>query len=130
MGVDITFDVTGDPRPIIGDQLLLSEALENLIDNAMKYGCKDGGNLAIGVDFSADSVTAYVADDGPGVPPAEKAAIFDRFQRGSDTVADGSGLGLSIVREIAKRHGGDARLTPSETGARFELTLPYTELRN
>lgn len=126
-GVDISFAVSGEPRLVLGDQLLIAEALKNLLDNAKKYGCRNGGEVEVGLNFGQQAVTISVADDGPGVPPAERSSIFERFHRAKEDVAYGSGLGLSIVREIAKRHGGDVVLADTDQGARFEMTLPYRE---
>lgn len=130
VNADLSFDVKGTPRHVRGDQVLISEALENLLDNAAKYGCRNGGNVEVGLVFGENAATISVADDGPGVPGHEKESIFDRFYRGSETLSHGSGLGLSIVREIAERHGGTAVLAASKAGARFEITLPYGSAQN
>jgi len=124
-GVDLSFDVVGEPQPICGDQLLVAEAIENLLDNASKYGCAAGGKVEVSLDYGLTGVTIAVADDGPGVPASENLSIFERFYRGNEAFSYGSGLGLSIVREIAERHGGTVRLKESDVGARFEITLPY-----
>ncbi len=124
-GIDVSFEVRGEPKPIRGDHLLVSEALENLLDNAVKYGCHDGGEIDVELNFDPEDVTVAIADDGPGVPPSEKKSIFERFHRGNEEAATGSGLGLPIVQEIAMRHGGAIRLADAAVGARFEFTLPY-----
>lgn len=124
-GVDIAFRVKGENRPIRGDQLLIAEALKNILDNAMKYGCRNGGEVEVSLVFGPRNVTVSVADDGPGVPSLEKESIFERFHRAKENLAYGTGLGLSIVREIAERHGGTVRLADAEIGAVFEMTLPY-----
>lgn len=84
------------------------------------------------LDVVADAGTAalVVADDGPGIAPADADRVFDRFTRlddARDRDAGGSGLGLAIARELATRHGGTLTLVPSEVGARFTLRIPIAE---
>jgi len=123
-GVALSFDVAGDGGPVHGDPVMLSEALENLIDNALRYGCNGGGRVAVKVEHDLDKIRLVVEDDGPGVPDDQREQVFQRFHRAVEDGSDGCGLGLPIVREIAEQHGGDIRLVDSEGGARFELTLP------
>ncbi len=125
-GVYLSFEVEGTPRPVHGDPVLLSEALQNLLDNAARYGCADGGAIRVQLRYADDEVLLAVEDDGPGVPETERERVFERFHRAGDGVDDGCGLGLTIVREIAERHGGRASLAASRGGARFELHLPAT----
>ena len=88
-----------------GQPLLLREALNNLIDNALHYA-GEGATVTVRVAAQPGPwALLAVEDDGPGVPPAHLADLFARFWRGSDK-AGGCGLGLSIVEEIALRHGG------------------------
>ncbi|MGI9500950.1 MAG: sensor histidine kinase N-terminal domain-containing protein [Geminicoccaceae bacterium] len=122
--VSITFESEGEPTTVQGDAVMLTEALDNLIDNALRYGCADGGQLSVCVSFGQDHVRLDVQDQGPGVPEAERDRIFERFHRAMDDGVEGCGLGLSIVREVAERHGGDVRLADTTKGARFELRLP------
>jgi signal transduction histidine kinase len=71
-------------------------------------------------------VEITVSDEGPGIPPREREAIFQPFVRLSGKVTDGvagTGIGLSIARELARLHGGDLVLRPSEVGACFEVTI-------
>lgn len=125
-GTTISFEVEGEKKPIAGDAIMISEALDNLVDNALRYGCCEGGEVDVRVEYNTDSARLVVADDGPGVPKAESERIFQRFQRAVEDGSDGCGLGLAIVREVAERHGGSIELATSEKGARFELTLPCT----
>jgi signal transduction histidine kinase len=99
-----------------------------LIDNALRHA--DGARtiqVDVGVDGAASLIS--VADDGAGVPEAERAALFDRFRRGP-TRGEGSGLGLSVVRALAEAHGGAAALEPAAPrGLRALVRLPLPEAR-
>jgi signal transduction histidine kinase len=105
-----------------GNAALLSRALENLLDNAIRHAATQ-----ITVTVASDGTLARVRvdDDGPGVPAHLMPALFERFARGdSARAAGGFGLGLSIARAIAQAHGGSVVLLPSSAGASFELALP------
>lgn len=108
------------------DEQRLTQALVQLAQNAVKHtGATD--TVAIGSALGAGgTVRFWVRDTGPGVPDAEKSAIFQRFTRGTDAVHDeGSGLGLSIVSAIAAAHGGTAHVEDATPpGALFVITLP------
>ena len=123
-GVAITYDSEGESFKLHGNPTMLGEALDNLIDNGLRYGCAQGGKLSIKLTFGDDSVELDVHDQGPGVPVSERERIFERFQRASDDATDGCGLGLSIVRQVVERHGGHVCLKEAARGARFSLTLP------
>ena len=106
--------------------LALKRCLNNLIDNAVKYG----GRALVTATDSAESLTITVADDGPGIPEAELEQVFEPFyrlegSRSRDT--GGTGLGLSLARNIALAHGGELRLqNRPEGGLEAVLTLPRT----
>lgn len=111
------------------DALLLTQLLENLVDNALKYS---EGAIELLVRGQADGVTFAVRDRGPGVPPAERERIFEVFQRGppnaSDAARRGAGVGLAVCRAIARAHGGELTLRPrGHGGASFECRLPALE---
>jgi two-component system sensor histidine kinase TctE len=127
-GVEVSLELEGDPRPLTGDPLLIGEALENLLDNALRYGCDQGGAIRVLVAFEDRLIRLAVEDDGPGVPADQRERVFERFQRGVEDSIDGCGLGLAIVREIAERHGGTAKLMEAPTGARFEMVFPSAPL--
>lgn len=97
-------EVDGDPTPVIGQPAAVQRAVSCLIDNACKF---DASDAAITVAVGDRSVV--VADRGPGIAPGDLDRVFDRFHR-ADTARTlpGSGLGLSIVAEVARRHGGEA----------------------
>ena len=111
-GVEIGFDSPDSDAPQLGDAQLLREMLSNLIDNALRYG---GTRISLTVHRTEQGVTWCVADDGPGVPESQRAAVFLPFFRLSGGV-DGAGLGLTIVQRIANLHGAKVRLD-SENGA-------------
>lgn len=108
-----------------GDPFLLAQALGNLVDNAVKY-CPAGGNVRLTLGRAADGrIVASVADDGPGIPDAEKARVVERFYRGAASRGmPGVGLGLSLVAAVAHLHGGELALADAEPGLIATLTLP------
>jgi signal transduction histidine kinase len=98
-------------------------ALLNLLDNAVKYG-RQGGRIDVRADVDGESVRVAVADDGPGIERRDRKRVFGRFQRGS-TEAAGTGLGLYVVEQVARAHGGRVDLETEENrGATFSLILP------
>lgn len=115
-----------------GDRQLVRQAMVNLVDNALKYG-KRGSRVRLAAEARGDAVRLYVDDEGPGIPTAERARVFEAYERlARDQASErtGSGLGLAIVRHIARQCGGDAWLedaSPRGTRAVIELraeTLP------
>lgn len=98
-----------------GDPESLRVMLGNLVDNAIRHG-RAGGRIDVEVSAQAQGIELSVADDGPGIPDAEKAAVMERFRRGNDATATGSGLGLAIVREIAGQHGATIELLDQPGG--------------
>ena len=100
------------------DSKLLFEAVSNLIDNAIKFTSK-GGAVAVRLRASAGVPQIIVEDNGPGIPPGERAAVLHRFYRGSrDRLTPGSGLGLSIVAAIVKLHRFELILDDARPGLR------------
>jgi signal transduction histidine kinase len=119
-GLDLA--LAGAPAgPIRGNHAALVIAVQNLIENALSHAPP---NSTVEVELTARN-TIRVLDRGPGVPEAERAAIFQRFRRGRVPAGTiGAGLGLAIVAEIAAAHGGSAHVTARESGgAVFELDL-------
>jgi signal transduction histidine kinase len=116
--------VDGVPLTIAGDERLLRRALRNLLENARRYG---GGAIHVAIERSAGRAVVRVCDRGPGVPEALRERIFEPFYRlpGHAEKEGGVGLGLSLVRQIAERHGGSVRCEAREGGGScFVLTLP------
>jgi signal transduction histidine kinase len=108
---------------IRGDRHLLSQALANLLDNALKYA--GGGEIEVCTYGREAHVLLEVADHGPGIPEASRAAVLDRFVRLEPSrTSPGNGLGLSLVRAIARRHGGTVELVDNRPGLRVRLEFP------
>jgi len=121
------------PVFIRADRQLIGQAIANLIDNAIKYGTAEIGKGAtdtkpeVTVSAKAKGAVAeiVVTDRGPGVPPAERGRVLDRFVRLEASRSEpGSGLGLSLVAAVARLHGGSLRLEDNEPGLRVILALP------
>jgi signal transduction histidine kinase len=112
---------------IEADEDRLAQALRNLLRNAIAHTAEDGA-VQLGVE-TADGLARFIVDDdGPGIPPDQRAAVFDRFRRlddGRARDAGGAGLGLAIVQAIAHAHGGRAWADAARSGgARFVLEIP------
>ncbi len=103
----------------------LRHILVNLLDNAVKYGPPEQ-TISVAVFTDGDRVTLSVQDEGSGIPVSEREAIWRAFSRGSTSAASGgSGIGLTIVRELARAHGGDAHVDATAGhGTRFLVSLP------
>jgi len=107
---------------IRGDRHLLSQAVANLIDNALKYG---GGGIAIGVRQEGGRAAIEVADRGPGIAEGDREAVFDRFVRLEPSRSSpGNGLGLSLVRAVACRHGAQVTLGDNHPGLKVRIEFP------
>jgi two-component system sensor histidine kinase TctE len=113
--IDIGFDL--QPATVTGDRFLLRDLIDNLIDNAIRYTPPHG---AVTVSVRAGLLT--VEDNGPGIPPAQREQVFNRYVRLDDTT-HGSGLGLAIVRDIALVHGARLAVStpPGGRGALFTV---------
>ncbi len=120
----VNAQVQGHETQVRGDERLLRRALRNLLENARRYG---GDEVEISVGAAAAGHEVRVSDRGPGVPEAFRERIFEPFFRlpGHAEREGGVGLGLSLVRQIAERHGGSIRCEPRTGGGScFVLTLP------
>ena len=117
---------TGSPSSLTCDGLWVGRIVANLVDNACKF-TPDGGAVEISVAGSADAVSLLIKNTGPPLPPESHGRIFDRFFRAPSARGStvGSGLGLALSRDIARRLGGDLRLVESTAaGTSFALELP------
>jgi signal transduction histidine kinase len=116
--------VDGGPVPSRGDVRLLRRLARNLLENARQHG-GEGGIEASVERLGPDRVRITVSDDGPGVPEAERERIFEPFYRLGAGPGEEGGLGLFLVRQIARRHGGDVCCLPGPVrGSRFVVELP------
>jgi signal transduction histidine kinase len=107
-----------------GDPSAYARILRTLLDNALAYG-PSGETVELTVRSEGGQVVTTVADAGPGIPPAEREVIFERFERGAASSGTaGFGLGLAIARELAVRMGGSLRLLGDAPSTTFELRLP------
>ena len=124
-GIVLTSDVPSAPLLVRADGGRLEQAIGNLVDNAVRYSGNEG-RISIRVIADGVRVLIQVDDDGPGFPEAELPHVFDRFYRGERSrPTGGSGLGLSIVREIVRVHRGEVRAeNRPEGGARVIIGLP------
>lgn len=129
--VDLGFDLA--PASVHGDAFLLREALANLVHNGIEYSPR-GGRVTVRTGLRDGRAFAEVEDDGPGIPPAERERVLERFYRVPGTSGTGSGLGLAIVSEIAAGHGaaivigdgaGDKGNEAGRQGCRVALTFPH-----
>ena len=121
-GVDLGYEGPEGPVLVLGNKILFAEMLANLVDNALRYG-GSGGVVTIVVSRSAGMVVLEVADAGPGMPESVRAQLFQRFARSDSSPSGGSGLGLSIVKEIAEHYGARASVVsePGDCRVRIEL---------
>ena len=112
---------------LVGDEDLLRRMVLNLLQNAVQH-TRSGGRVDVSVLWSDTEASIVVADEGPGIPMADRARIFDRFvQLDSARRRAGAGLGLPISRWIAEAHGGRVELlTTSAAGSTFVASLPVT----
>jgi signal transduction histidine kinase len=107
--------------PPLFDAEQMHRALDNLILNAIE-NTPAGGSIEVEAEHRADELCLRVHDTGPGVPDNIRERLFEPFVTGR---TEGTGLGLAVVREIARAHGGEARLMPTSQGAEFEIEVPW-----
>ncbi len=127
--VPIRAELSGGVR-VLGELGMLSRLLNNLLDNAQRYAA-----TAVTVTLAARGGDAVltVADDGPGIPPADRERVFGRFVRldtARDREAGGTGLGLAIARDIAALHRGTLEIGDGAQGAEFTLRIPLAPERS
>ncbi len=117
----VGFDLHLEPWEIVGESAALERAVTNLLDNAAKYSPREGT-----ITVTVHDGVLVVDDEGPGIEPDDRDQVFERFWRAEESrTMPGSGLGLSIVRQVAERHAGS--VTADEApggGSRLVLRLP------
>ena len=130
-GIHVERSIEPDLPRLMADPSGLRRALQNLIDNAVKYGW-DGKWIGIGARRSKDAIAVTVEDRGPGIAPVDLPHVFEPFYRGrrwrptqSRKEARGNGLGLSLVQQIIESHGGRVSVGSSAAeGTVFTIHLP------
>jgi signal transduction histidine kinase len=117
LGAVVDGTVEADPHA-------LAQAIRNLVRNALEH-TRAGGSVRLSAEPQGDGIELAVEDDGPGIPPAERSRVFERFHRVRQGTGKGSGLGLAIARAIVEAHGGTIRADEARGGgARVSLWLP------
>lgn len=121
--IDLGFELA--PAVVPGNRLLLSEMLANLIDNALRHTPEDG-TITVSCGSTEEGAWLAVEDSGPGIAPEEREKVFARFYQAPGSRSDGCGLGLAIVAEIARQHGGTVAVddSPGLGGTRLRIRLP------
>jgi signal transduction histidine kinase len=130
-GIHLKVDAPGT-APIHGNRELISQALANLVDNAIKYGAPDGGaingvqaEIVIRAQRKDERILLTVADGGSGIPAADRGRAVERFVRLEQSRSQpGSGLGLSLASAVARLHGGELKLEDNHPGLRTVISLP------
>jgi len=117
--------------PVRGNRELVSQALANLIDNAIKYAGTNGkvngvpAEIVVKAGNDGERITLSVADRGPGIPDADRGRVVERFVRLEQSRSEpGSGLGLSLASAVARLHGGELKLEDNHPGLRTTIALP------
>ena len=115
-------DITGEPVFVRGDPALLRRMIRNLIENAQQHGVPP---VEVRVRRDGKQAVLTVSDRGPGIPPSERELVFAPFYRSAGSQSRGSGLGLALVRQIARQHGGEAVESGSTTcPSLIEVAIP------
>jgi two-component system sensor histidine kinase TctE len=120
--MDLGFDPAPEEAAVRGDPTLLQEMVVNLVDNSLRY-TQAGGIVTVGIEHADGNWRLTVRDNGPGIPPVERARVFERFYRVLGNEAEGSGLGLAIAREIAAGSGGTITLDSGADGRGLLVTI-------
>jgi PAS domain S-box-containing protein len=125
----VTFETTGT-APALGDEQMLRQVVANLLSNAIKY-TPDGGHIDVRLTQRKDLVEWSVSDDGMGIPRAAQGRLFEKFYRADNAIskeAEGTGLGLHLVRLVVEHAGGQIWCDSEEgQGSRFTFTLPVAQ---
>ena len=117
----------GGPAPMTGNRELISQAIGNIIDNAIKYAGSNGSEPAVSVTIAkaGGNVTVTVRDNGPGIPNGDRERVTERFVRLEESrTQPGSGLGLALVKAVMKMHRGRLELGDAKPGLQVRLVFP------
>jgi signal transduction histidine kinase len=128
-GVELTLGEVAAAR-IAGNRELIGQALSNIVDNAIKYsaGAAGGAKVTVSLVRRDGTYRLGVADNGPGIPPEDRAPATERFVRLEKSRSQpGSGLGLSLAKAVMTFHGGGLDLSGREPGLLVEMVFPVKE---
>ena len=121
-GVILESALGDSPLSLHGEEVLLAEAVENLVDNALKHGGPSLSRIRVETGCDRDCVRLSISDDGRGIEMADRRRVFERFRQ--TTPGQGSGLGLSIVETVARSHGGTVDIEDVPVGTRITMRFP------
>jgi two-component system sensor histidine kinase TctE len=127
--IDMALKLSASDGHVRGDPTLLRELIVNLLDNALKY-TPVGGGVTLYLSNADGNVSLRVEDNGFGIPAAEQEHVFERFYRVLGTGVEGSGLGLSIVAEVARLHRGHVSLFNRKDGSGLSVEVRFFALRS
>lgn len=122
--VTLSLDCKESQIELKGSETFLSEAIDNLIDNALVYGCPNGGKIDVEIILDNNDAHLYVQDYGVGIDPELITKVLERFVHGPDSNGEGSGLGLSIAKTVIELHGGVLELLSEDQGTCAHIKLP------
>jgi two-component system sensor histidine kinase TctE len=122
--IDLGLDLQTDRAELLVSSSMLHELVANLVDNALRY-TPPKGVVTVSVGRVEGQVRLQVEDNGPGIPPADRARVFERFGRLHDDETPGCGLGLSIVQEVASALGAEIQLADPATGTGLVVTVRF-----
>lgn len=127
---DVDIEARLDPAPAEADPVRMRQVISNLLSNALKFS-PDHGRLTVQTARDGAWSVVRVTDEGPGIPADELARVFDRFFRGGGARGSGSGIGLTVVRELVRAHGGDVSVgNEPGRGATFAVRIPSSVPRD
>ena len=122
--VNLSFDSAEQSIRITGSETYLGEAIDNLIDNALLYGCPNGGVIHVELRLEGHSAVLMIKDNGNGIKAELVDSVFDRFFHDSDSSNTGSGLGLSIAKTVIELHDGKLNLNSDNNGTSLSIVIP------
>ena len=122
--VNLSLDSTEQSIRITGSETYLGEAIDNLIDNALLYGCPNGGVIHVELKLEDHSAVLVIKDNGNGIKAELIDSVFDRFFHDSESSNTGSGLGLSIAKTVIELHDGKLNLNSDNNGTSLSIVIP------
>ena len=122
--VNLSLDSAEQSIRINGSETYLGEAIDNLIDNALHYGCPNGGVIRVELKLEDHSAVLMIKDNGNGIKAELIDSVFDRFFHDSESSNTGSGLGLSIAKTIIELHDGELNLNSDNNGTSLSIVIP------